>query len=98
MVIWANFCIFLLVVTCFLFRHSDGVWNVPCVGWGGSSFNRNGNWLDNSWNSNCRVVALDTLSFFLPVTFCIQAVFLIVLLFVVSTHITYCQFLRVELK
>src|SRR3989344_5165232 len=28
-----------------LFRHSGGHWFVPCVGWGGSSFNRDGYWL-----------------------------------------------------
>jgi len=46
-----------------ILRNSNGNWNVPCVNWNGSEFNRNANWLDNEWNSNNRVVLVVTLSY-----------------------------------
>ncbi len=38
------------------FRNANGNWNVPYTNWNGAKFNRNGNWLNNDWNSNYRVV------------------------------------------
>lgn len=43
-----------------VFRDSDGDWYVPCVQWGGSSFSRNGFWLDHDWLSSSRLVFLET--------------------------------------
>ena len=40
-------------------RHSRGHWSVPCVSWGGSEWSRDARWLDNSWNSDYRVVLLE---------------------------------------
>ncbi|KKR13842.1 MAG: hypothetical protein UT40_C0009G0007 [Candidatus Woesebacteria bacterium GW2011_GWA1_39_21b] len=48
---------------CFLFgstlRYSNGHWYVPCVLWVGSKWNRNADWLGNSWYSDYRVVLLE---------------------------------------
>ena len=41
-------------------RDKDGNWNVPYANWNGTKWNRNANWLTNDWNSNYRVVLLDT--------------------------------------
>ena len=41
------------------FCNTDGLWNVPCVHWVGSKFDRNGSWLDNDWNGRDRVVFLE---------------------------------------
>lgn len=49
-----------------MLRDKDGNWNVPYSNWNGSKWNRNANWLTNDWNSNYRVVLLDTLSRFPP--------------------------------
>lgn len=43
-----------------LVRNSNGHWNVPYASWNGGKWNRNGNWLDNDWNANYRVVLLVT--------------------------------------
>jgi hypothetical protein len=42
-----------------LVRRSDGHWNVPCARWYVSEWNRYANWLDNGWDSSCRVVLLE---------------------------------------
>lgn len=39
-----------------LVRNSDGDWSVPYVDRDSSEWNRNGNWLEDSWSSDCRVV------------------------------------------
>jgi hypothetical protein len=43
-----------------ILRNRDGSWNVPYANWNGSKWNRNANWLTNDWDSNYRVVLLDT--------------------------------------
>lgn len=43
-----------------VFRGSRGGWRVPCVRWGGSSFEAGGSWLGHWWDSVCRVVVLET--------------------------------------
>ena len=45
-------------------RYQDGYWYVPYSNWDTSSFNRNANWLDNTWISYYRVVLLVTPSYF----------------------------------
>lgn len=42
-----------------MFRNSDGNWDVPNVGWGGTEFGRYGRWLDDDWHSDYRVVLLE---------------------------------------
>ena len=49
---------------CTILRNRNGNWYVPYSNWNGSRFNRNANWLSNDWNSNYRVVLLDTISCF----------------------------------
>ncbi len=39
-----------------LFRPAHGNWYVPCTRWNGAKFYRYGNWLNDDWNSNYRVV------------------------------------------
>ena len=41
-----------------LIRGADGEWSVPYLSWGGGTWKRGGSWLDNGWDSNCRVVLL----------------------------------------
>ena len=41
-------------------RYSCGRWNVPCVRWDGSEFDRRAGWLGYVWNSPYRVVLLET--------------------------------------
>ena len=43
-----------------LFRDSGGRWVVPCVVSDASGFRRGGGWLGHDWDSDCRVVLLDT--------------------------------------
>lgn len=43
------------------FRNHNGNLNVPCSNQDGSSFNRNGNWVSNDWDSNDRFLVLDTI-------------------------------------
>ncbi|MEK7091802.1 MAG: hypothetical protein AAB900_02315, partial [Patescibacteria group bacterium] len=42
-----------------LLRSSDGHWCVPYVDWSGDEWDRYAKWLDNDWNSYCRVVLLE---------------------------------------
>ncbi len=42
-----------------VFRNHNGNLNVPCSNWDGSSLNRNGNYVSNSWDSNNRFLVLD---------------------------------------
>lgn len=43
-----------------VFRYDDGLWDVPCVRWNGSRFDRDGAWLGGGWSAGCRVVVLET--------------------------------------
>ena len=44
-----------------LVRHSGGNANVPYVHWDGSEWRRSADWLDSDWDSDYRVVLLETL-------------------------------------
>ena len=39
-----------------LVRVSSGYWYVPCAYWDGGQWDRYGNWLENDWHAECRVV------------------------------------------
>ena len=43
------------------FGNSDGNVNVPIANWNGSEWNRNGNYVENGWDDNERVVLLDNI-------------------------------------
>ena len=42
-----------------LVHYSNGDWDAPYAYWGGSEWHRHANWLDDPWDSDCRVVLLD---------------------------------------
>ncbi|MFA6974644.1 MAG: hypothetical protein WC237_01625 [Candidatus Paceibacterota bacterium] len=42
-----------------LVRLSDGSWYLPYAGWNGAGWLRGAGWLDDEWDSSCRVVLLE---------------------------------------
>jgi len=45
-------------------RNQNGNAKTPTLNWNDEKLNRNANWLDNKWNSNNRIVLLDTFKCF----------------------------------